>query len=1316
MSTPMRWLRRTLLGGGLALLLVVLGTVALVAWLLQRPAGTEWLLGQLPGVEVQAPQGSLLGEFRAERVRLHWAGGDVELQGLQWQGLGFGASGWGAERELRADNVHVQTLRIRTQPSSAPLAAPSDLRLPVGLRIEHLQVDRLDWHAQQPPVLGLQARVQLPRQGQHRIELHAARWQQLQLNGRATVDTDAPLNTQLSLQLQPTDAPRLPWAAEASATGPLARLQARVAVSAAQQSLQAQGELHPFLPWPVNALQVQAHQFDLAALAALVPGLPHTALTGEARLQAPSATADATLQAELTNSAPGRWDQGALPVQRLRLALAGHPDALARFQLTQLDADLLGGGSIQGRGSREADGRWQLQAQVARLRPEALDGRASPARLDGPVSVAGGPNDALSARLELAGTLDTRPLQLQAQVQGQGTQWQVTRARLASGDASLQAQGEVDTRGTVQLQAQLQQFDPHLLWRGAPGSAWARLPGPTRLNALARIDLRGQRLADLTGTVSAQLQPSQLAGLPLEGDARLSRERPEQPARFELDARLGKQRLQAQGEAQDGRVQSRVQVQAGALAELSPVLALLQAPALAGQADGDLQLQLLRTPASAGASTNAWQLASEGRLNLRELRARGQQLGQGQVQWALPAPGADGDGPVQLAMNLQQLRAPQARLDRVSLQLQGRRSDHELQLQAQGQTLQTAQPLTLDAQLQARGRWAGSSWTGKLSRVDLGPLRAQTPPLLTARDLTLRAALDGAPQVELQPGRAEVGGAVVRWDSLRWTGGAQPELRAELVLEDLAVAPLLARWQPEFGWGGDLRVGGHASVRVDDRANVELLLDRRGGDLRVTDELGQRPLGLTDLRLALTVQNGPDGRPVWRFAQGVAGAELGSLAAAVTLHPQGDWPDAQTPIEGVLQANVAQLATWGSWVPAGWRLGGRAAATVQLAGRLGAPNLTGQAEGEQLALRHLLYGVDVTEGRFALALKGQHAELTRLEARAGDGWLRAQGSAELGAQPRAQLSFTAERLRALSRVDRRLVVSGQGTLDLQADSLRLQGQLKADEGLVDFTRSDAPGLADDVTVLRGSRDTPAPTAPARPARHTDVQLALDFGNDFQVRGRGLATTLRGQLQIAQRDGPLRVTGKLTASGGQYAAYGQKLEIERGDIRFTGAYDNPALDLLAVRPNLDVRVGVRVGGTAQSPRVNLYSEPEMADTDRLAWLLLGRGPEGLGRTDTALLQRAALALLSGEGEGPTAKVLRNLGLDELSVAQTDDDTRATIVRLGKQLSRRWYVGYERSLNATTGSWQLIYRIAQRFTLRAQGGDDNALDLIWQWKWN
>jgi translocation and assembly module TamB len=131
-------------------------------------------------------------------------------------------------------------------------------------------------------------------------------------------------------------------------------------------------------------------------------------------------------------------------------------------------------------------------------------------------------------------------------------------------------------------------------------------------------------------------------------------------------------------------------------------------------------------------------------------------------------------------------------------------------------------------------------------------------------------------------------------------------------------------------------------------------------------------------------------------------------------------------------------------------------------------------------------------------------------------------------------------------------------------------------------------------------------------------------------------------------------------------------------------------------------------------VRLFSEPEMSESEKMSWLLLGRASDGLGRNDTALIQRAAVALLAGEGEAPTETLLRNLGIDDLSLRQSDGDTRDTIVTLGKQLSRRWYLGYERSVNATAGTWQLIYRIAQRFTLRAQSGLENSLDAIWVWR--
>lgn len=1327
MRRSLRVLRNLMIG--LAVLVVVVA--AFVAWLLQRPSGGAWLLAHLPGVQIEAPEGSLMGDFSARRLLLTWAGGEAELRGLRWKGLGVSPS----QGVLLASELSVDEVHIRTQPSTTALVVPPDLSLPLGVHIAKLGIAKLSWSPDQPPLQGIAAEIHLPRSGTHHVKLTAARWQHLLLAGDAKVDSAAPLHTEATLSVQQNEATDLPWLAVAAARGPLTKLAAKAELEAAKQALKAEGEIHPFAPWPVNALQLQADKFDLSALATLVPGLPRTALTGTAQLSAPARDAEATLQADLRNSAAGRWDQGALPVTRLSLAVAGRPDQLTSLRLTALDAELSGGARVQGKGQRAADGRWQLDARVQGLRPEALDARATPARLDGPLTLSGGASKAapLSARLDLRGTLQSRPLRLRAHVQGrlheQGSSWQIEEALLASGDAELQASGSVDTLNRPQrapdvaakLKAQVRQFDPHLLWRGEPGSAWARLPGSTRLNADAQLDLRGSSVDTLAGSADATVLPSQFAGLPLEGQLKLKRPRAQDAAAFDADARLGSNRAQASGEAQPTAVAAKLKLQAPKLAELNPLLALFGQGPVTGQAEGDGDLQLLRASAATTAKTARrsappaeWRVGGSGRLALTAASASGVSLDSARARWALPLPGMDGDGPLALALEAGGVRHPQASVKLLKIDLQGRRSAHELKAQLAGRVPRDPQDLNLGATVQAQGRWDGQAWAGRIARLDVAPLRPNTPPVLAASNVALQVST-AAPglRVVAEPGRAEVGGAFVRWTALSWQGGERPEARAELQLEDLAAAPLLARWQPDFGWGGDLHVTGHASLLLNDKLTAELMIERQSGDLRVTDEFGPRALGLTDLRLALNVHDG-----VWQFAQGLAGNELGSFGGAVTLRPAKLLPDAQTPVQGVLQANVAQLATWGSWVPAGWRLGGRAAATVQLAGRLGAPDLLGSVEGDGLALRHLLYGVDFTEGRFLLALNGQHAELTRLEARGGDGWLRATGNAELGGKPRAHVEIKADKLRVLSRVDRRIVASGEAQLDLDDKGLQLAGKLRADEGLIDFTRADAPTLADDVTVVRSSRNT-GPVAPPAPkaVRNTAVNLAVDFGKDFKVRGRGLATTLRGQLQVTQKDGSaLRVTGKLDADGGQYAAYGQKLDIERGDITFTGSLDNPSLDLLAVRPNLDIRVGVRVGGTALAPRVSLYSEPEMSDTDKLSWLLLGREPDSLGRTDTALLQRAAVALLSGEGEGATGRALRNLGLDELSLSQSDDDTRSTIVRLGKQISRRWYVGYERSLNATTGSWQLIYRIAQRFTLRAQGGDDNALDLIWQWKWN
>ncbi len=88
----------------------------------------------------------------------------------------------------------------------------------------------------------------------------------------------------------------------------------------------------------------------------------------------------------------------------------------------------------------------------------------------------------------------------------------------------------------------------------------------------------------------------------------------------------------------------------------------------------------------------------------------------------------------------------------------------------------------------------------------------------------------------------------------------------------------------------------------------------------------------------------------------------------------------------------------------------------------------------------------------------------------------------------------------------------------------------------------------------------------------------------------------------------------------------------------------------------MRVGVVVSGTTLNPRVRLFSEPDLSDVDKLSWLVMGRASDGLGRTDTALLQRAALALLSGDKPSATDQLTKAIGLDEVSLGRATARSR------------------------------------------------------------
>jgi translocation and assembly module TamB len=269
-------------------------------------------------------------------------------------------------------------------------------------------------------------------------------------------------------------------------------------------------------------------------------------------------------------------------------------------------------------------------------------------------------------------------------------------------------------------------------------------------------------------------------------------------------------------------------------------------------------------------------------------------------------------------------------------------------------------------------------------------------------------------------------------------------------------------------------------------------------------------------------------------------------------------------------------------------------------------------------------------------------------------------------------------------------------------------ELKADKGEIALPDADTPTLSSDVVVL--GRDGEAERR--SPPFATDIVLDLDLGEHFQLKGRGITARLAGAVKVqAGSDAPATASGSIRVAEGSYSAYGQRLAIDRGIFNFAGPLDNPGLDIVALRKGLAVEAGVAIRGTALAPQISLVSNPPVPDSEKLSWLILGRGMEGASRSDLGLLQTAAGALLArGESISLQQRIAHAAGLDEFSLGG-GGALESTVLTLGKRLSSRAYLSFEQGLASASNLVKISYTLTPRLSLRTQAGTDNAVDAFY-----
>lgn len=580
------------------------------------------------------------------------------------------------------------------------------------------------------------------------------------------------------------------------------------------------------------------------------------------------------------------------------------------------------------------------------------------------------------------------------------------------------------------------------------------------------------------------------------------------------------------------------------------------------------------------------------------------------------------------------------------------------------------------------------------------------------------------------PGTAKLWADAGQWRAATPMSAAQAQ--GKVRWEDLPLNWLPGVWGPDIQ--SDVMLQGQWEMALDKQLNMSASMQRSRGDLLIrADHLpSQRlPAGLREARVQWRLQGDRMQADLTWDSEHMGRIKAQAQSLLSTTSQGWQWDD-HAPLTGSMVASLPKVGAWSLLAPPGWRVQGTLESRLELSGTRNRPQWQGSLQADNLAVRSAVQGIEFSQGQLIAKLQGQQIILERLSLRgAGSqgGEMQAQG--QLSWDPYAAtfnatkpldaasliLKMQAKSLRVSNRADRRLAVSGNVTAEMDKGQLRLKGLVQADQALFILPEENTPSLGADVRVVRAETDTPAmDPANSRSWLGTpDVQIRLDLGSDFQVQGQGLNTRLMGQVLLVSNNatrGMPRLTGQVRTEGGRYKAYGQQLNIDTGVLRFNGPYDNPSLDIIALRPNLSQRVGVQVSGTALSPRIRLYADPDMPDADKLAWLVLGRSAAS-GGAESAVLQQAALALLGGNGKGLSSELAASLGLDEISLAsgsRSDATATGAAVTLGKRLSKDFYMVYESSLGGTFGTLYIFYDLSRRLTLRAQAGQQSALDLI------
>lgn len=1000
---------------------------------------------------------------------------------------------------------------------------------------------------------------------------------------------------------------------------------------------------------PFQALPLQQAKVQVRGLdlRRLGATLPHTDMDAGLTLQARTASTFSG-GLSLANRLPGALDAGRIPVKSAHTRLSG---SLDQFALQALTLDLGSAGQFKGEGGLQ-HGLLALNLTTANLNLHGLYHPLRPTRLAGKLALGaeqGG--QTLLAELTQAG------YRIALNARRAGEHLVINSAQLAAGGGKLDFNAKLALAGNRAFSArgQLRRFDP------------SRFGGYPAASINATATAQGQLSPQISASVALNVARSRYRGQPLSGKGafKLAAKR---IFGSDIALRLGANRLDVKGAfgAVDDRLDWR-----------------LEAPNMAAFGQGFGGRVTARGSLGGSLAQPSGTLKLEGQALVWQDTHLDSVSATGRLQHGL-------NGVLNLSARLRGYRSADFALASAALDAHGTRTAHTINLAARNPQI--------DARATLTGGWrAGQGWNGRILRLENTgryPVNLSAPARLAF----------GAGHVSLSQAELALARGRVRVDEFALQTG---HITSRGSMRDLDSAYLLrlANINPEVE--STLMVGGKWQFAIANQVNGNLQLWRERGDVTVPSE---PKIALGIQRLSFQLQAVDSRIHAELDAQGNKLGVVSAYADTTLAQRNGKWGlSGNAPLGFAARANMPSLAWVSPLLGVPVTLDGAVQAQISGSGTVNAPLLSGSVSAAKLRFTYPEQGLAFTDGSLRASLRGDTLTLDSLRLRAGSGSLSGTGTALLrDGKPTMQIALLADKLALLQRPDRQLTVSGKADVSLAPRLIRVDAKISADRAMIELPRADAPTLSSDVIVLGRQKPQPNQRLPTA----LDFDLDFDLGDQFYLKGRGVDARLTGLVKLRARNGGLpTAVGSVQVAKGTYSAYGQRLVIERGIVNFSGPVDNPGLNMLALRKNQTVEAGVAITGSALAPVVKLVSIPDVPDTEKLSWLVLGHGTENTSASEFSALQTAAGVLLGmGDSVSLQAKLTQATGLSEVSLAG-GGTLESSIVVLGKRLSEKVYLSYEQGLAGTTSLIKINYAVSKRVSVRLQTGSQSAVDVFY-----